>query len=59
MAMSHMDQAKAKELLDAQYDLFETFFENTYLMILHCASSGSSNDVDDYDDYLSISNYST
>jgi len=57
--MSHMDQNKAKELLDAQYDAFETFFENTYIMILHCASSGSSNDVDDYDDYLSISNYST
>jgi len=54
-----MDQNKAKELLDAQYDAFETFFENTYIMILHCASSGSSNDVDDYDDYLSISNYST
>jgi hypothetical protein len=50
-----MDQNKAKELLDPQYDEFQMFFENTYIMILHCASSGTSNDVDTYDDYLSIS----
>ncbi len=53
--LSHMDQNKAKELLDPQYDEFQMFFENTYIMILHCASSGTSNDVDTYDDYLSIS----
>ena len=55
--LSHMDQKKAQTLLDQKYQSFKTFFENTYMMILHCASSGSSNDVDNYDDYLLISSY--
>ncbi len=57
--LNYMDQGKAKILLDKKYEEFKTFFENTYLMILHCASAGSSNDVDTYDDYLSISTYSS
>ena len=56
--LQHMDQKKAKTLLDQKYQSFKTFFENTYMMILHCGSTWSSNDVDSYyDDYLSISNY--
>ncbi|MCX6823656.1 MAG: hypothetical protein NT085_00820 [candidate division SR1 bacterium] len=57
--LNHMEQTKAKEILDVQYETFKTFFDNVYLMILHCGSTGSSNDVDSYDDYLSISSYST
>jgi hypothetical protein len=55
--VKHLDQSKATVLLSQKHQAFKTFFENSYMMILHCASSGSSNDVDSYDDYQLISSY--
>jgi hypothetical protein len=55
--LNHMDQTKAATLLSTQYDTYKTFFDNVYMVILHCASAGNSNDVDSYSDYLLINSY--
>ena len=55
--LNHMDQTKAATLLSTQYDTYKTFFDNVYMMILHCASTGLSNDVDTYNDYISINSF--
>ncbi len=51
--LSYMDYNLAEQKMSDNYENYKSIFENIYVSILHLASSwSSSNDVDDYGDYM-------